>query len=185
MWTGLLDRLKYTDGKRAKGIGFAVGGLFFSSFVLAGIVNLRFNASPSLPVGLYIVSADPDARLVEFCPAEPYASLATSRGYRTGGTCPDGASPFMKQIVAKPGDTVDFSPDGIAVNGRLIVNTQPRDRDSAGRPLEVWPFGSYRVAPGTLWVASAYHPRSFDSRYFGPIPTASIRNHVRPLLTAW
>lgn len=185
MRTGLLDRLKYADRKRARGICFIASALLLSSFLLAGITGLRFNASPSLPVGLYIVSADPDASLVEFCPAEPYASLAASRGYRSGGTCPDGASPFMKQIVAKPGDKVDFSPDGIAVNGRLIANTQPRDRDSAGRPLEVWPFGSYRVAPGTSWVASSYHPRSFDSRYFGPIPTASIRNHVRPLLTAW
>ena len=185
MRTGLLDRLRFTDRGSAQPLVFTVGGLLLSSFVVAGTVGLRFNASPSLPVGLYITSADSDTDLVEFCPGEPYASLAASRGYRSAGTCPDGASPFMKQVIARPGDMVELSTEGIVVNGRRIVNTQPRDRDSAGRPLQAWQFGIYRVALGTVWVASSYHPRSFDSRYFGPIPIASIRTRVRPLLTAW
>jgi type IV secretory pathway protease TraF len=38
------------------------------------------------------------------------------------------------------------------------------------------------VSPGTIWVASTYHPRSFDSRYFGPIAVADIRARLAPLL---
>ena len=34
----------------------------------------------------------------------------------------------------------------------------------------------------TVWVVSDYHPRSFDSRYFGPISKALIRHYLRPLL---
>jgi type IV secretory pathway protease TraF len=32
-------------------------------------------------------------------------------------------------------------------------------------------------------VISSFNARSFDSRYFGPVPIASIRCHLRPLLT--
>jgi len=49
-------------------------------------------------------------------------------------------------------------------NGRRL-----KDRDSDGQFLAHYPFGQYIVASGSVWVASTYHPRSFNSRYFGPI----------------
>jgi len=78
---------------------------------------------------------------------------------------------------------VDVSAAGIAVNGVRVPNTAPLAADSARRPLEHWPFGHYVVAPGTIWVASSYHPRSFDSRYFGPIPTTAVRHRLKGFLT--
>ena len=39
------------------------------------------------------------------------------------------------------------------------------------------------VTPGTVWVASSYHSRSFDSRYFGPVYTTAIRHRLKALLT--
>jgi type IV secretory pathway protease TraF len=30
---------------------------------------------------------------------------------------------------------------------------------------------------------SGHHPRSFDSRYFGPIPASSVISTMRPLWT--
>ena len=83
-------------------------------FQLCGWFGLRFNLSPSLPAGIYATTRAP-AGLIEFCPEEPYASLAVERGYRDGGTCPDGAMPLLKPIVAKAGDVVDVSARGIAV----------------------------------------------------------------------
>jgi conjugative transfer signal peptidase TraF len=160
-------------------------GVLIGTFQLCGLAGIRLNASPSLPVGLYMTSTRPEANLVEFCPAEPFASFAIARGYRDAGACRDGAAPLMKPVIARTGDLVEISANGIAVNGRLVPNTAPRTADSQGRPLTPWPFGRYTVAPDTVWVASSYHARSFDSRYFGPIPTSSIREHVRPLLTAW
>lgn len=185
MQVGLLDRLKQTNRRSATLIVFGSAGIVLMLFTAAAELGVRLNASPSLPVGLYITSADRTANLVEFCPAEPYASYAAARGYRSRGNCPDGAAPLMKPIVARPGDLVNLSRDGIAVNGHLLPNTSPRASDSLGRPLRAWSFGTYSVAVGTVWVASSYHPRSFDSRYLGPIRTTSIRSHVRPLLTAW
>jgi type IV secretory pathway protease TraF len=58
----------------------------------AAIGGARINTSYSLPLGIYIRTHDRDARLIEFCPVEPFASESSARGYRTHGTaCADGA----------------------------------------------------------------------------------------------
>lgn len=89
----------------------------------------------------------------------------------------------MKPIVARAGDRVAISSIGLAVNGRLLPNTAPRNADTQSRPMHPWPFGTYAVAPGTVWAASSHNARSFDSRYFGPVAISSISAHLRPLLT--
>ena len=180
--TGLFERICRTDGRRAKRLIAGTAAFLLSLFVIPGRFGIRWNASPSLPIGLYIESQD-SAALVEFCPAEPVGSFAAIRGYRTEGSCPDGATPLMKPVVARFGDTVDLSARGVSVNHQLIPNTSPREADTNGRPLQHFPFGRYLVKQGTVWVVSSYNPRSFDSRYFGPIPEMSIRAHLRPLLT--
>jgi conjugative transfer signal peptidase TraF len=155
------------------------------SFQIYGWLGIRINTSPSLPLGFYIATSDAAGGLIEFCPTEPFASFALSRGYRDRGSCRDGGAPLLKPIVARPGDVVEFSSQGISVNGKLLPNTQPLAMDTKGRSLRPWPFGSYAVKPGSVWVGSSYNKRSFDSRYFGPVPTSSIRERLRPLLTLW
>ena len=183
MTAGLLDRLRNTRFVVVCRIALVVVGASVGAFQLCDFLGLRFNTSPSLPVGLYIVTVDSNANLVEFCPAEPFASLAIVRGYREPGACHDGAAPLLKPVIARSGDMVELSARGMSVNGVLLPNTAPLSKDTKGRPLEAWPFGSYLVAPETVWVASSYHPRSFDSRYFGPVSTAAIRERLKPLLT--
>jgi conjugative transfer signal peptidase TraF len=163
--------------------GVTVPGVLLVLFPVWSFLGLRVNTSPSLPVGLYIATTDASANLVEFCPAEPSASLSIARGYRESGTCSDGAAPLLKPIVAGAGDNVELSKRGISVNGVLLPNTAPLSKDIKGRPLQSWPYGHYSVAPGTVWVASTYHPRSFDSRYFGPVSITVIRDRLRPFLT--
>ena len=183
--TGLSDRLMQTSPATIKRLGFIAFGVAFATFQICGLAGIRINSSPSLPIGLYSTSSDRSASLIEFCPAEPFASLAISRGYRDRGVCRDGATPLLKPIVARAGDVVTVSEHGIEVNGRLLPNTAPLQADTHGRPLTRWPFGRYSVGPDAVWVASSYNPRSFDSRYIGPVPTSAIRDYVRPLLTAW
>ncbi|MGJ5814852.1 conjugative transfer signal peptidase TraF [Paludibaculum fermentans] len=180
---GLWHRLRSTNLRIAARIGVVALSICAGSLALLGALGIRINASPSLPLGLYIVTSDLKASLVEFCPAEPYGSLAAARGYRTKGSCPDGATPLMKPVVARSGDRVQVSEQGLSVNGKLLPNTAPRGTDTMGRPMRQWPVGSYRVMPGTVWVASSHNPRSFDSRYFGPIAVSSIRGHLQPLAT--
>jgi conjugative transfer signal peptidase TraF len=162
----------------------ALGGGTLGLVLVAAWAGLRLNDSQSMPTGLYVrTSSESSSNLVVFCPAEPFAQLSVERGYRSRGNCPDGAEPLAKPIAARPGEVVDLSAAGIAVNGRLLPNTAPLVKDSAGQPLHHWSFGRYVVAPGTVWVASSYSPRSFDSRYFGPVEASQVREHVRPLLT--
>ena len=178
MTVGLSDKVR-----KIRGAALVAAGAVVATFQLCGSLGLRINTSPSLPMGLYITTAEAGANMVEFCPAEPFATFAIVRGYRDPGTCRDGAAPLLKPIVAKSGDVVELSARGISVNGALLSNTAPLSKDTKGRPLEAWPFGRYVVASETVWVASSYHPRSFDSRYFGPISTTAIRNRVKAFLT--
>jgi conjugative transfer signal peptidase TraF len=147
-------------------------------FAVFNAADLRINASASLPAGLYIVSTH--GSLMEFCPADH--GLSAERHYRSRGACPDGAAPLLKPVIARPGDKIVLSPAGIAVNGRLLPHTAPLNRDSEGRPLTHWPSGRFTVAPGTLWVASSYNARSYDSRYFGAVQEGSVRARLRPLI---
>jgi len=157
-------------------------GVAIAVFQISGVFGLRINTSPSLPMGLYIITADAGADLVEFCPMEPFATLSIVRGYRDPGACSDGAAPLLKPVIATAGDVVEVSTRGISVNGALLPNTAPLTSDTKGRHLEAWPSGRYVVDPGTIWVASSYHPRSFDSRYFGPLSIAAIRYRLKPFL---
>ncbi len=158
-------------------------GVVLAVFQLSGVFGLRINTSPSLPMGLYIITAYADANLVEFCPVEPFATLSIVRGYRDSGVCPDGAAPLLKPVIARSGDVVEVSARGISVNGALLPNTASLATNTKGRHLEAWPTGRYVVDLGTIWVASSYHPRSFDSRYFGPLSTAAIRHRLKAFLT--
>lgn len=149
---------------------------------LAALSGIRVNTSYSLPLGIYVVTGDENANLIEFCPAEPFASQSSVRGYRTPGlACPDRAVPLLKPIVGRPGDIVEVSSAGISVNGHLLPQTKPLSSDAAGRPLQPYPAGTYQVQSGSVWVASTYHRGSYDSRYMGPIDVRLIRKRLRPL----
>jgi len=156
---------------------------FFIGLVGGWIFGIRFNLTPSLPRGFYIISNLPSANLVEFCPQGEAASISLSRRYRTVGACPDGGAPLLKPVVAFPGDRIEVTADGIRVNGQLLRNSAGRFKDHLQRPLVPWAYGTYTVDPGTVWVVSSFNVFSFDSRYYGPIPTSSIRHHLRPLWT--
>ncbi len=181
MKTGLLPQPKNSTpaGKRLAAVALGILSLVF---IIPAVAGIRINESPSLPIGLYMIN-DKSGHLVEFCPAEPFALLAMQRAYRSRGNCPDGGAPLMKPEVARPGDIVELNFRGVAVNGRLIPNSAPLQSDTHGRPLEHWRFGRFTVKQSELWVISSYNPRSFDSRYMGPIARSQIQHHLVALIT--
>ena len=77
-----------------------------------------------------------------------------------------------------------LEPGGLLVNGHPVAASRPLGQDSAGRPLPHAPFGSRRLAPGEVWLFAPYHPRSYDSRYFGPVALAAVRAWLLPLAIA-
>ncbi len=181
MKTGLLPQPKNSTpgGKKIAAVALCALSV---AFIFPAVAGIRINESPSLPIGLYLIS-EKSGQLVEFCPAEPFASLAIERAYRSRGNCPDGAAPLMKPEVAHSGDTVELNARGVAVNGKLLPSSAPLQFDTHGRPLEHWRFARFKVSPGEIWVISSYNPRSLDSRYLGPIATGQIQHHLIPLLT--
>ena len=148
-------------------------------------LGIRLNLTSSMPVGFYRILGTSTERnvLVLLCLPKPLAEFAHERGYVPHGFCESGVAPLGKRIVAIPGDTVVMTPAGIMVNGVLIPNSRPLLRDGRNRRLPELSARRSVVPPHQLWVLSQYSNRSFDSRYFGPIPDTSVRATMRPLLT--
>ena len=114
--------------------------------------------------------------------AAEHVREALARGYLQPGACPGGAESVLKPVAAVEGDTVDITLAGVSVNGAALANTAQLDQDSAGRALQPVPPGSYRVAPGEVWLLSSHSPLSWDARYWGPLPAGAVRATARPLL---
>lgn len=156
------------------------------ALALAATAGLRVNTSPSMPLGLWRTSALSGlvnrGEAVTACLPEQVARLAMQRQYIGSGDCPDGSTPLVKTVAAIAGDVVRITRHGVAVNGEPIPRSAPLARDEAGRPLHAMPPGLYGVAPGTVWLLSGHDPRSFDSRYYGPIPLAGVRRVAHPVL---
>ena len=55
--TGLFERLLATDVARAKRLMAGTAAFFLALFIIPGRLGIRWNASPSLPIGIYIESA--------------------------------------------------------------------------------------------------------------------------------
>jgi conjugative transfer signal peptidase TraF len=137
-------------------------------------------------MGLYATLVKAPVRradLVVVCLQGTLAARGRTRGYLVAGSCPSGISPILKQVVATAGDEVELRGDGLAVNGEVIDRSERLVEDSRGRPLEAHPLGRRVVREGEIWVLGVYRKRSWDSRYFGPIPVSSIVGAARPVLT--
>jgi conjugative transfer signal peptidase TraF len=144
----------------------AAGVLLMVLSALGRAPTLVWNASDSVPVGLYRLKSAPvrhgDAVLVRPPPA--IAELAYRRAY-----LPNSAY-LIKIVMALPGHHVCRFGSYVFVRGVFVVRALPRDR--LGRRMPLW-HGCRRLAPGELFVLS-HNPQSFDSRYFGPVSMGSV-----------
>mgnify|MGYP004712028267 CR=1 FL=1 len=169
------------------GVGVVVGGIGIAA-VQAGY---RVNVSPSEPMGVWRQTpAGPVKRgdMVSVCvPLEsPAMTTAKERGYILPGSCPGNLAPLVTPIAAVAGGKVTISTNGLLGNSAFVTNIGPADRDSEGRPLKPIPYGIYTVPKGAVFLVSDYSPKSFDSRYFGFVPTSGIRGGMKPVwVSAW
>jgi len=119
--------------------------------------NLTLNASDSAtPVGLYRV--------------KPAANL--NRGELALLRMP------IKQIWALPGDRVQFTPEGVYREGKLIPNSAPEPELP-----RVCPFGNYTVPAGMFLGMGTNDPDSWDARYVCFLPLSLIAGKVTPIWT--
>ena len=155
----------------------------------AFISGLRINHTSSLPNGLWQLSPAKTTimrgQIVSFCPPdEPIFRAALSQRILGSGRCPCGSEPMLKPVVAVAGDRVEITDAGVIVNGVVVAHTArvnvPTDNAVSNHVIAI---ASYNVKAGELWVVSAFHPRSFDSRYFGPILIKQVDGVATPILT--
>jgi conjugative transfer signal peptidase TraF len=166
----------------------AVGGLLVATAL--GPAGVRLNLSPSMPVGIYLArpmttlpaSAVRRGALVAVCLPSAVGQWGRARGYLMRGSCADGVAPVGKPVFAVEGDTVVVGPAGLALGRTVAPNSRPLARDAAGRPLSHVPDGRLPVAHGEIWLVSTHTSRSWDSRYYGPVPVARVVAVLRPLL---
>lgn len=147
----------------------------------------------SAPSGIYRVEESPSGRslrelrrgeLVEACLPDAIAQHGLERGYLQPGDCPGGAEPVAKRVGALSGDIIAISAGYVAVNGeRLSSLSKTSPIDSSGRLLEHVTWGARRVSPDTVWLFGFNNPRSWDSRYFGPVSPTDVRGVLTPVVT--
>ena len=134
-----------------------------------------WNASASVPIGLYIVGRATQLQiddLVVVTPPEDVAAFLADGGYLPRGV------PLLKRVLALPGQTVCRIGRTITVDSIAVGDA--RERDSHGRALPLWQ-GCRVVAEGDVFLMNRQSADSFDGRYFGPLPIASVVGRAKPL----
>jgi conjugative transfer signal peptidase TraF len=136
-----------------------------------------WNASGSVPIGLYRLRAASKlvvTELVAVQPSQPLATFLSERGYLPRGI------PMIKRVLAVSGQTV--CRDRLTIIVDKIEVGDALERDSRGRPLPVWQ-GCRVVAEGEVFLMNWQSADSLDGRYFGTLPTTAIVGRAEPLWT--
>jgi conjugative transfer signal peptidase TraF len=166
---------------------FIAAAAGFATIVLiARIERVRIIMTDSAaPAGIYrtVDAQFTHGELVLACLPADSARLALRRSYLGAGNCPAGAEPIAKVLGALPGDMLQLSQAFVAIDGIRIPDSLTVARDTMGRPLQHAAWGTYRVADGQVWLFGFNNPRSWDGRYFGPVPTANVLSALKPIIT--
>jgi conjugative transfer signal peptidase TraF len=136
-----------------------------------------WNASESVPVGLYAVRPSSVLTINELVVVQPSDMLADFLA--AGEYLPKGL-PLLKHIAALPGSRVCRS--GLAVTVDGVLRAIAREQDHAGRMLPTW-TGCRSIGEGEVFLLNPSHPSSLDGRYFGPLPSSSVVGEALPVWT--
>lgn len=144
-----------------------------------GGVSPRYiwNASDSVPIGLYRLQPGTKLTVTELVAVQPpdlLAAFLDLNGYLPLGV------PMLKRVLALPGQTVCRNGLAIAVDG--IDVGEAHERDGRGRPLPSWQ-GCRVIAVGDVFVMNWQSTDSLDSRYFGPLPASAVMGRAVPVWT--
>ena len=151
-------------------------GLVALAWPLPMTPHLRvvYNASDSVPRGWYrIIPAHslPVGSIVLVVLPVDVSTLAAQRGYLPGRI------PLLKRVAAVAPQQVCIAQQQVTIDG-VVVGTV-LTVDSQGRTLPAWQQ-CRALREGELFLLSATHPASFDSRYFGPVHLASVLGTAHP-----
>ena len=159
----------------------AIGSAAVGAIALAAVWKpaplLIWNASASVPIGLYAVR---DAgrlttgELVIALPPERLAEFLANGHYLPKGV------PLIKHVAALPGGVVCRIGSTISVDG--VVRARARKRDHTGHVLPSW-CGCRTIRDHQVFLLNASEPASLDGRYFGALPSSSVVGRAVPIWT--
>lgn len=138
---------------------------------------LLWNASASVPRGLYLLRGAQPLRVGELVAVAPPTFLSEFTALR--GYLPRNVL-LVKHIAALGGQTVCRFARTITIDGRLVAIA--RLRDSRGRPLPTWQC-CRQLRAGDVFLLNTSAADSFDGRYFGPLSASNITARAEPLWT--
>ncbi|SEI80458.1 conjugative transfer signal peptidase TraF [Sphingomonas sp. OV641] len=159
----------------------SAASLFGASFLAVAVFDplprIVWNASASVPIGLYRIEPLPDppnGALVAVTPPPALAHWLAERGYLGERV------PLLKHVTARPGQMVCRINAVVSIDGLPFVIA--RQRDGRGRPLPVWQ-GCRTLRAGELLMLNPDRADSMDGRYFGPLPASAVLGRAIPILT--
>ena len=139
--------------------------------------DLIWNASASVPIGLYRVRSTRSLGLGDLVLVRPPPALAAFLD--RGGYLPSGV-PLLKHVAALAGQGVCREGDRIIIDGTHVTDALGRDR--RGRPLPAWQ-GCYALRDNQVFLLNEDRPDSLDGRYFGPLNLSTIIGRAPPVWT--
>jgi conjugative transfer signal peptidase TraF len=148
-----------------------------ASVFLHPLPRLIWNASASVPIGLYAIHPARTLDVTELVVVHPPNDLARFLSERR--YLPEGV-PMLKRVLALPGQTVCRDQRTITVDG--VAMGQALERDTHGRPLPTW-HGCQRIPEGQVFLMNWQSEVSLDGRYFGLLSRTTIVGRADPLWT--
>lgn len=140
-------------------------------------LRLVWNASASVPLGLYRIEPGAPLRVGELVAARPSPALSRFMAERR---YVEANALLIKPVAAAAGATVCRHDLRVTINGRSVATALVRDRFRRSLPrwsgcLQLGPYQLFLIAPATA--------ASFDSRYFGPVDRSHVVGRALPLWT--
>lgn len=149
------------------------GPLLHSVQLIPSMNIMFFNFTRSAPVGMYLSCFDQKVSNGDYVIVSPPEN-AKHYLYDRHWTV---SSFLLKHVAALPGEQYEIRKPWLVIGDKeAYIFTE----DSDGLPMQALPNGVYTVPAGKALLVSFDVPRSFDSRYFGPVDQSLIVRKVVP-----
>ena len=89
-----------------------------------------------------------------------------------------GGKEFVKRVVGLPGETVEIRDRVVSVNGASLDEPYIQHTREGSQPLRD-DFGPVTLGPDQYFLMGDNREASYDSRWLGPVPRASITGRAR------
>ena len=166
-----------TKARKTPILTFAASAAVVLPSVASPPPQLIWNASASVPIGLYRVQPEPEPKVSDIVvvrPPEPLVGFLVDGGYLPRGV------PLLKHVAALGGQRICRVGSAVSIGGVKVGEALGHDR--RGRPLPVWQ-GCTILAADQVFLFNADRPDSLDGRYFGPLSRTTIVGRAQPIWT--